>query len=73
MRALVALAAVLTFGALAGAGCARVRPWERGSLAKLDRYAERCGKARAYDAHLWMVREGAVGGSGRPGGGCGCN
>ncbi len=54
-------------------GCARVKPWQRGNLARIERCVERDASARAYEAHMWMVREGAAGGYGKPGGGCGCN
>src|SRR5262245_42269808 len=73
LAAAFALAGALAVSSLGGAGCAPVRPWERGAIARMAKHADRCGPARTYEAHLWMVREGPAGGTGRPGGGCGCN
>jgi hypothetical protein len=42
-------------------------------MAKLKQQVERDASAREFEAKLWMVREGAAGGNGNPGGGCGCN
>lgn len=61
----------LSFAGLAG--CGHVRPWEREDLARIDQQLGRHASSRSYEAHMWMVREGALGGSGKPGGGCGCN
>jgi hypothetical protein len=59
---------------LAGAaGCAVVRPHERQDLARRSMTADRGkGEGRA-DQHRASAREGAEGGTGEPGGGCGCN
>jgi hypothetical protein len=62
-----------------GAGCATapglatVKPHQRELLA--DRIMSLDGDAqeRAADQHMLSNREGAVGGSGTSGGGCGCN
>jgi hypothetical protein len=54
-------------------GCAHVQPWEREDLARLEADAERHSDSTDYDAHFWYVREGMAGGTGEPGGGCGCN
>lgn len=56
-------------------GCAStVRPWEREQQARMQKQLdERCGAMRDYEDHMWAVREGATGGSGKAGGGCGCN
>jgi hypothetical protein len=56
-----------------GAGCAHVSPWERESLGRIERRDESRAASRHYDAHYWSVREGMSGGTGEPGGGCGCN
>ncbi|MSP16012.1 MAG: DUF4266 domain-containing protein [Myxococcales bacterium] len=60
--------------ALAGvAGCARVKPWQREDLARRQMVSdESSGEARLHQ-HERGSREGADGGSGAPGGGCGCN
>lgn len=60
--------------ALAGAaGCVRVKPWQREHLSRrsLNFSAEK-GEA-SFKGHLYETREGARGGNGEPGGGCGCN
>jgi hypothetical protein len=58
---------------LATTGCCHVRPWERENLARIEGQLDRHAALRTYENHMWMVREGALGGSGTPGGGCGCN
>ena len=58
---------------LGSVGCGHVRPWEREDLARIDQQLDRHSAVRSYEVHMWMVREGALGGSGKPGGGCGCN
>lgn len=55
------------------AGCALVRPHERQNLARRSMTADRGkGESRA-DQHRAESREGAAGGTGEIGGGCGCN
>jgi hypothetical protein len=56
-------------------GCGAVKPWERGALAHRtmdskagDRYC-----SESFLGHTYDVREGASGGTGKAGGGCGCN
>jgi len=63
----------LSFAVLAIGGCAHVQPWEREDLARMEDDTERHADADSYQAHFWNVREGMVGGTGQPGGGCGCN
>jgi len=71
---LLALAALI---GLAGAGCSTakwtVKPHQRELLA--DRIMQLDGDAqeRAADQHVLSNREGAIGGTGTAGGGCGCN
>lgn len=67
------LLGLLAFGGLGLSGC--VRPWERGALAHRSMDSENRGEALNEDfcAHVYDIREGATGGMGRPGGGCGCN
>jgi hypothetical protein len=63
--------------ALAGGGCSTarwtVKPHQRELLA--DRIMQPDGNAQevATDEHILANREGAIGGSGTSGGGCGCN
>lgn len=65
------LAVVAALIASGGSGC--VRPWQREALQRIQDRLDRPSATRSYEAHLWMVREGAIGGQGKPGGGCGCN
>jgi hypothetical protein len=54
-------------------GCARVKPWQREDLSRRAMIDDQePGEAR-FDGHARGSREGAEGGSGRAGGGCGCN
>jgi hypothetical protein len=59
--------------ALVGAGCARVKPYQREYLSErvLDPTSERAEDA--WRAHWQFSREGSEGGFGAAGGGCGCN
>jgi hypothetical protein len=71
--ALVALAAA----AVACNGCAAskwtVRPHQRELLADRIMSLEAIGQEQAAEQHILENREGAIGGSGTAGGGCGCN
>jgi hypothetical protein len=51
--------------------CAHVAPYERGKLAHPTMTPG--DVASPSEAHVRLVQEGAVGGSGATGGGCGCN
>ena len=63
---------VLAAAALA-TGCSHVKPWQREDLARRTMVADQePGEAR-FDGHSRTSREGAGGGSGQAGGGCGCN
>jgi len=55
------------------AGCTHVQPYEREDLGALQEHEDAQSSGSEYDAHFWAVREGASGGTGRVGGGCGCN
>jgi hypothetical protein len=72
MRAL----AVIIFFAFS-AGCSNVQPWvmpyEREALADPIMSHSRDPMLDRYRQHVFEVREGARGGSGVQGGGCGCN
>jgi hypothetical protein len=65
--------ALLLVGLGFAAGCARVAPYERETLARRD--MELAGKAplRAGEEHAQAYREGSSGGGDAKGGGCGCN
>lgn len=64
---LLGLAAVML------AGCQQVKPWQRGVLADPIMRADRDPLGMAMDEHIFFSREGASGGRGVGGGGCGCN
>jgi len=72
MRA-VLLIASLVAAAASVTGCVHVAPYEREYLASpaMDVSQER--QEAAFKAHVFTAREGATGGSGATGGGCGCN
>ena len=63
---------VLALGLIAlAAGCAPVRAIDRGRLAHPTMTAEEM--TNGLDGHVRAVSEGATGGLGGAGGGCGCN
>jgi len=67
----VVVAAVMAIGLFASTGCATVAPYERGKLAHPTMVA---GDMTGFgEAHVRAIHEGAVGGSGGTGSGCGCN
>jgi hypothetical protein len=72
--AVVALLAALALG---GGGCAvskwTVKPHQRELLADRIMQLDAEGQERAAEEHILSNREGAVGGTGTSGGGCGCN
>ncbi len=73
LRGVVVATIVLLVLAGAVVGCAAVRPHERQDLARRSMTEDRGkGEARS-DQHRAGAREGAEGGTGEPGGGCGCN
>jgi len=61
------------FVAAALAGCANVKPWQRGTLSDLTMRADRDPIGAALSEHIYFSREAASGGRGIGGGGCGCN
>jgi hypothetical protein len=72
LRALAVL--LLVAGA---AGCSAVEPWvkpyERENLADPIMAWDRDPVSSSYMRHVYEAREGARGGGGAAGGGCGCN
>jgi hypothetical protein len=70
-------ACVALFAALALGGCALpepwVRPYERERLADPLMKVQRDALSAKHFEHVREVREGARGGTGVQGGGCGCN
>jgi hypothetical protein len=54
-------------------GCARVAPYERGTLARRDMELGENADLTAGEEHAEAYREGSSGGGAAKGGGCGCN
>jgi hypothetical protein len=68
-RALTLAVMVAALGA--ATGCANVAPYERAKLAHPTMAA--ADMSSAGEMHLRAISEGAIGGSGGTGSGCGCN
>ena len=68
-KRLLALAILVTVGG--SAGCANLKPYQRGKLAHPTMLLS--DTARAGAAHVYAIQEGAVGGGSGAEGGCGCN
>lgn len=66
MKAVVLLLLLLS-------GCATTRAWEREQLAKPVMDPDSDEDRETLRAHFLARREGALGGFGAGGGGCGCN
>jgi len=65
------LAVAFVACALASAGCARLKPYQRERLAHPTMLlGETAGPG---EAHVYAIQEGAVGGGSAVEGGCGCN
>ncbi len=50
-----------------------VEPWQKGNLAKPEMTFEGDVLDKQFTEHTYFSKEGAFGGSGVGGGGCGCN
>lgn len=72
VRYLPRVAIALVLSSLAS-GCVTVRAHERGHLAKRAMTDDRDAGESRFLEHERGAREGADGGTGQPGGGCGCN
>jgi hypothetical protein len=59
--------------ALALSSCAKVAPFERGTLGHRCMQVTTTPERQAARDHVLSVREAAAGGHGAQGGGCGCN
>ena len=70
---MVARLLAMILAVVAAAGCARVKPWQRELHGKRVMNANADPAERKLDGHVHEYREGAVGGAGVGGGGCGCN
>lgn len=64
---------ILGLAGLAGTGCARVKPYEREHLSRRSMTADEAAGQARFEHHSRGSREGAAGGTGKAGGGCGCN
>jgi hypothetical protein len=71
MRFAVLLCAAATVSAMAG--CVTVAPYQREYLSRASMEFGREDGETAFRAHVHDSREGATGGHGSTGGGCGCN
>lgn len=71
MRTLLVLSLLVGAGLLGG--CARVKPYERETLAIRPMLPESEGAENAFRQHWQESREGSRGGYATAGGGCGCN
>jgi len=71
--------ALIVVFTLAAAGCAGktrtwlVKPHQRAYLADRIMRLDANGQQKKADQHVMVYREGAMGGDGTAGGGCGCN
>jgi hypothetical protein len=59
--------------AVAVSGCATVKPWQRGTLARDDMQLVTAPLQASLDDHIYFSKEASSGGRGFGGGGCGCN
>lgn len=75
MKRVLSLAMLLCAAAplVCATGCAPVKPYERELLAKPIMVFQPDPYEDVLDLHMLEAREGAVGGYGSAGGGCGCN
>ncbi len=69
MKLTILFAAAMMF---ATTSCARVKPYQRETHAKRS-MQDRGRVDKKLENHVHEYREGAIGGSGVGGGGCGCN
>lgn len=72
LRTMAMLALGLGIAASAG-GCVRVHAYQREDLAKRAMVNDKSEGEARFGGHERGAREGADGGTGQPGGGCGCN
>ncbi|MDQ3297114.1 MAG: DUF4266 domain-containing protein [Myxococcota bacterium] len=70
---LTALVVTALVTMLAASGCVRVQAHQRGVHAKRAMTNDRDSGESRFSQHATGSREGADGGTGQPGGGCGCN
>lgn len=56
----------------AAVGCAPVKPWQKGALAKNQMQFDPDPLEARFRRHVFESKEGSRGGNGAIGGGCGC-
>jgi hypothetical protein len=66
-------AIALSLAFACASGCAEVRPYQREHLARRSMVSDRAAGEARFAQHARGSREGADGGTGEAGGGCGCN
>jgi hypothetical protein len=54
-------------------GCAEVKPWQRGDLAREEMAWQPDPMATSLQNHIYFSKEASRGGASTGGGGCGCN
>ena len=69
----IALLLAVLLGGMAGCGHTAVKAHQRELLADRIMRLDGDPQERAAEEHVLTNREGAIGGSGTAGGGCGCN
>lgn len=69
----LSMIALCLLASLGLGGCLVVRPHQRENLARRSMTADRDAGEVRFGQHQTGSREGADGGTGQPGGGCGCN
>ena len=67
------LAWLMVVVALSGCAFAPPKPWEKGELARPDMQFDADPLEAKANQHTYTSKEGATGGYGVGGGGCGCN
>jgi hypothetical protein len=72
MKSLASLVIAIAI-AVASTGCVRVHAYQRADLAKRAMTKDKDAGESRFSQHERGAREGADGGTGEPGGGCGCN
>lgn len=74
MHANISCALILSVCAVASlSGCAPVKPWQRGTLARSDMQLVSDPMQADIEGHIYFSKEASSGGRGIGGGGCGCN
>jgi len=58
---------------LCGCGALKTEPWQKADLSRPAMQLNPDPVSTAFDEHIYFSREGAAGGRGFSGGGCGCN